>query len=116
MEEYDLVAVDTAFGPLIGHTYERDDGHSTSWPDHFLTNSSVASKFKLVKSLKYGANLSDHHPLCTDIILDAPPPASINNQHSRQFTPKVNWDKVSPEQVSCFNDLVANSLSGPSVS
>ena len=43
MEEYDLVAIDTAFSPLIGHTYERDDGHSTSWPDHFLTNSNFAS-------------------------------------------------------------------------
>ena len=39
VEEHDLVAIDTAFHPLIGHTYERDDGQSTSWPDHFLTNS-----------------------------------------------------------------------------
>ena len=85
-----LVAIDTAFSPLIGHTYECDDGHSTSWPDHFLANSKFASKFKLIKSLKYGANLSDHHPHCADI--------------------KVNWGKVSPEQVSYFNDLVANSL------
>ena len=30
MEEYDLVAIDTAFSPLNGHTYERDDEHSTS--------------------------------------------------------------------------------------
>ena len=36
MVELDLVAVDTNFRPLVGHTYERDDGHSTSWPD--LTN------------------------------------------------------------------------------
>ena len=69
MEEHDLVAVDTAFHGLIGHTYERDDGQSTSWPDHFLTNSTVASNFKVVKSLKYGANLSDHHPLYADITL-----------------------------------------------
>ena len=30
MEEHNLVAVDTSFRDLIGHTYERDDGYSTS--------------------------------------------------------------------------------------
>jgi endonuclease/exonuclease/phosphatase family metal-dependent hydrolase len=80
MEEHNLVSIDTAFRPLIGHTYERDDGQSTSWPDHFLTNSAFASNFKVVKSLKLGAYLSDHHPLCADIILGTPPRASISNK------------------------------------
>lgn len=62
----------------------------------------------MVKSLKHGTNLSDHHPLCADIILDAPLHASISNQQTRQSTPKVNWDKISPEQLSCFNDFVNN--------
>ena len=47
MEEHDLVAIDTSFRSNIDHTYERDDGHSTSWPDHFLNNSDFALCSKL---------------------------------------------------------------------
>lgn len=63
MEEHDLVAVDNSICEHIGHTYEHDDGYSTSWPDHFLTNSEFASNFKSIKSLRCGSNLYDHHPL-----------------------------------------------------
>ena len=112
MVEHDLVAIDTAFSSLIGHTFERahDDGQFTSWPDHFLINSAFASNFKVVKSLRFSTNLSDHHPLCADIVLDALPHAPINNHQSKRFFPKVNWDKVSLEQLSCYNVLVANNL------
>ena len=64
----------------------------------------------MVKSLRYGANLYDHHPLCADIVLGVVPHAPINNHQSKQFFLKVNWDKVSPEQLSCYDVLVANNL------
>ena len=40
MWEFDLVSVD--LHTSITHTYERDDGLVTSWPDHFLASSSLA--------------------------------------------------------------------------
>ena len=45
------MAVDTFFGSFISHTYERDDGYSTSWPDYFITNSDFVSSFKMIKIL-----------------------------------------------------------------
>ena len=63
------MAVDTFFGSFISHTYERDDGYSTSWPDYFITNSDFVSSFKMIKCPKLGHSLSDHHPLFANVTL-----------------------------------------------
>ena len=34
----------------------------------------------------------------------------ISNQQTSQFIPKVNWDKVTPQQFSCYNDFIAKNL------
>ena len=65
----------------------------------------------MVKSLVYGANLSDHHPLYADIVLahDAlahTPTNAITINLGNSFQ-KSNG---TPEQLSCYNVLVANNL------
>ena len=61
MLEFDLVSFD--LHTSITHTYERDDGLVTSWPDHFLASSSLACNISSVKTLQSGSILSDHFPL-----------------------------------------------------
>ena len=90
------MAVDTFFGSFISHTYERDDGYSTSWPDYFITNSDFVSSFKMIKCPKLGHSLSDHHPLFVNVtfkgfISDPGQKPCDSNKH---FTERVNWDQV----------------------
>ena len=56
MLEFDLVSVD--MHTSITHTYERDDGLVTSWPDHFLASSSLACNISSVKTLQSGSTYS----------------------------------------------------------
>ena len=104
MLEFDLVSVD--LHTSIIHTYERDDGLVTSWPDHFLA-SSLACNISSVKTLQSGSILSDHFPLYAELNLH------IQFLSSRKTTltntiNKVNWDYVTNSLLNFRQYIVTN--------
>lgn len=111
MSELNLNAVDLQ--SHIGFTYERDDGKVRSWPDHVLTFSHLSSNISHVKCLHSASNLSDHVPLCFNYHLTSSPhsamdytPTNLPSSHSEQ----INWDRVTLNQVNCFQQTVRESL------
>ena len=101
MLEYDLVCVDLSTS--ITHTYERDGGLVTSWPDHFLVNSSLAGYVSSVRTLQTGSNLSDHLPLYADLKYQLPLLSIPKTDHDNAAN-KVHWEYISNSEVECFRN------------
>ncbi len=68
MSDFHLVSADRPFQSEIQYTYMRDDGCASSWPDHYLCDSSLASSLSSFQRFDFGSNLSDHSPLICSII------------------------------------------------
>ena len=56
MRELGLICADS-FSSEVQYTYERDDGHVRSWPDHYLISEDLL-KFSSVYTIQMGSNLS----------------------------------------------------------
>ena len=77
MTELNLVSGDLPFHSSIGFTYMRDDGSASSWPDHFICDTSLAPDLSLFRRVDFGSNLSDHSALACSLQVDLsvhPPP------------------------------------------
>lgn len=56
MLEFNLACVDYP-STSVTHTYERDDGLDTSWPDHFLCSQQSVQHFSDVRTLQVGQTI-----------------------------------------------------------
>ena len=70
MTELNLVSADLPFHSSIGFTYMRDDGSASSWPDHFICDTSLAHDLSLFRRVDFGSNLSDHSLLACSLQVD----------------------------------------------
>ena len=74
MDEFGLHCADRVSS--ITHTYVRDDGVVTSWPDHFLVSQALVDSVHSIHTLQVGCNLSDHLPLFATLDMDIAPPCA----------------------------------------
>ena len=56
LSDLSLVSADLPFHSSIQYTYMRDDGGASSWPDHFLSDSSLAGDLALFRRLDLRSN------------------------------------------------------------
>ena len=110
MSGFSLFACDLLYN--VDHTYERDDGLVCSLIDHILCTQSFSHLVAEVHTLWSGSNLSDHHPLCFNLLTGcttvphSPPPSSnISNSDC------ILWAKVSASDIENYQNIVGQRLS-----
>ena len=109
LSDLNLVVADLSFLSSIHFTYRRDDGCVTSWPDHFLCDSSLCSDLSAFGCSDFGANLSDHLPLsCSlrvNISSSPPPPLPAPTVKFR-----IAWHAATPDQFVSYCNMVSSHL------
>ena len=109
MSGFSLFACELLYN--VDHTYERDDGLVCSWIDHILCTQSFSHLVAEVHTLCSGSNLSDHHPLCFNLLADcttaphSPPPSNISNSDC------ILWAKVSASDIENYQNILGQRLS-----
>ncbi len=112
MSDFNLLAADLPHRSSIQYTYMRDDGSASSWLDHFLCDSSLASGLSQFRRFDFGSNLSDHCPLLCALSIALSPvcPSSSSSTSSHANPPRTAWYAVSPELSAAFCSLVSSSI------
>ena len=96
MVEHNLTCVDIQSNSIT-HTYERDDGLITSWPDHFLASASLAGNLFSLRTVQFGSNLSDHLLLFADLARRPVSSTPIFDHTGTYY--KTNWQLVSDQDI-----------------
>ena len=110
MIDLDLVSADQSASSHITHTYMRDDGLVSSWPDHFLCNRSFARSLTNIHCLDMGSNLSDHSPLACSLSIDTSCVPSFTPASSTPAQPRIAWHKVTDNDLASYCEMVSNLL------
>ena len=109
LSDLNLVVAGLPFHSSIHFTYRRGDGCVTSWPDHFLRDTSLCSDLSAFGCSDFGANLSDHLPLsCSlrvDISSSSPPPVPAPTVKFR-----IAWHAATPDQFVSYCNMVSSQL------
>ena len=113
MSVLSLVSADLSYQSSILFTYLRDDGTASSWPDHFLCDSSLAHFLSQFSRFEFGSNLSDHFPLlcsltCSIDLSDCCPPPP--NPPSAAVKARIAWHAVTPELAASYCSLLSSRL------
>ena len=110
MTELNLVSADFPFHSYIGFTYMRDDGSASSWPDHFICDTSLAPDRSLFRRVDFGSNLSDHSPLACSLQVDLSAPSPLLCSYTRSTKPRIAWHAADPDLIRSYCDLVSHYL------
>ena len=88
----------------------RDDGCVSSWPDHFLCDSSFCPRLTQFCCLDYGSNLSDHSPLsCSlNVTLSSSTPSPLTS--SSPTRPRIARHLATADQIAYYCDMVSSHL------
>ena len=103
--DVNLVSADLSFHSFICFTYMRDDGSASSWPDHFICDTSLAPDLSLFCQVDFGSNLSDHSPLACflQVDLSVTPPSFAPTQSAKTC---IAWHVADSGLITSYCDLV----------
>ena len=118
MQAFDLVRGDICSD--ISFTYRRDDHQSFSWVDHVICSSAILNTISNIISTDSADNFSDHLPVFFTLNCSALSthirPISIGqtNSTSDSLSTKINWSKITEDDIRNFQHLLQHNL--PSLS
>ena len=85
-------------------------GSASSWPDHFICDTSLAPDFSLFCHTDFGSNLSDHLLLACmlfQVDLSVTPPSSAPTQSTKTG---ITWHAANSDLIRSYHDLVSHHL------
>ena len=111
MSDLGLSSADLPYHSSIQYTYMRDDGSVSSWPDHYLCDSSLICDLSHFQRFDFGSNLSDHSPLLCSfhVSLSSPCPTSPTSSPSPDKS-RIAWHTVTPDLSASYCSLVSSLL------
>ena len=106
--DLNLVTADLPFHSSIGFTYMRDYGSASSWPDHFICDTSL-----MISHLFCGLWLQSFWSFASSLLSSSwsfctpPPPSSAPTQSTKSH---IAWHAADSDLIRSYCDLVSHYL------
>jgi hypothetical protein len=107
MQNEDLMSCDDHVLSDVKYTHENEANRTRSCLDHFLVIPNLYGCITKYESVNKGDNLSDHMPVCCYIDFQA----IHNNPCENHTKPRVNWGKISQDDILKYRQTLDEILS-----